>query len=342
LLGLGFLAAYFFHAPLWQRVVVFLSAVPITIFMNSFRIGMVGVLVSIWGPQMADGALHFFEGWVVFLACTALLVTEIYLFAHLAAGKSFFQVFAVPTVAPQPTSGPASRQPFAAPLQVCLLVLCAAGVAVFAVSGRQENVPGRMRFASFPSTIGAWQGRSAPLEPQVETALGLEDYILSDYSLPDRADVNLYIAYYASQRQGFSPHSPIVCMPGGGWRITKFDRTRLEDAALQSPLPLNRAVIERGSAKQLVYYWFVQRGRNVANEFLSKWYLFADSIIKNRTDGALVRVTTPLYAGESERDADLRLQAFVKELVPRLKGYLPARLDPNVESVANHRNSSQS
>ncbi len=342
LLGLGFLAAYFFHAPLWQRVVVFLSAIPITILMNSFRIGMVGVLVNGWGTQMADGALHFFEGWVVFLACTALLVAEIYLLARFASGKSFLQVFGVPTVVPRPSAHAASVPRYAAPLQVCLLILCASGLAIFALSSRQENVPDRLRFAAFPTTIGAWQGHSSQMEPQVEHALGLADYILSDYSLPDSGAVNLYVAYYASQRQGLSPHSPIVCMPGGGWQITKFDRTSFEDAALPSTLPLNRAVIERGTAKQLVYYWFVQRGRNVANEFLSKWYLFADAIIKNRTDGALVRLTTPFYAGETERDAEQRLQTFVKVLVPRLNGYLPARHQPDVQSVAYHRKNSQS
>ena len=49
LLSLGFLAAYFFHAPFWQRAIVFFSAVPITILMNSFSIGMVGVIVNRWG-----------------------------------------------------------------------------------------------------------------------------------------------------------------------------------------------------------------------------------------------------------------------------------------------------
>ena len=83
LLSLGFLAAYFFRAPLWQRAIVLLSTIPITIVMNSFRIGMVGVLVDRWGSEQADGLLHFFEGWVVFLACTGMLAGEIYLFARL-------------------------------------------------------------------------------------------------------------------------------------------------------------------------------------------------------------------------------------------------------------------
>lgn len=340
LLGLGFLAAYFFHAPLWQRVTIFLSAIPITIFMNSFRIGMVGVTMNSWGSQVADGALHFFEGWVIFLACTALLVGEIALLARLS-GKSLTEVFSVPAIEPRVRDRASERASYGAQLQVCLLVLLASWLAVHTLAGRAEKIPDRMRFAGFPETIGKWEGRASQLEPQVEHALGLEDYILSDYATPDGA-VNLYVAYYASQRQGFSPHSPIVCMPGGGWRITQFERTRLGTAAPHSTLPLNRAVIERGGTKQLVYYWFVQRGRNVANEFLSKWYLFADAIIKNRTDGALVRITTPFYPGEAEREADVRLQSFVKELVPQLEGYLPARVESDVESVAYRRNASQS
>jgi EpsI family protein len=114
-------------------------------------------------------------------------------------------------------------------------------------------------------------------------------------------------------------------MPGGGWHIARFDRRNLGDADAGLALPFNRALIERGSIKQVVYYWFVQRGRPVANEYWSKWYLFADAILENRTDGALVRVTTPLYPNETEGQADARLQAFIRELEPRLRRHLPAR-----------------
>ena len=98
LLSLGFLAAYLFHAPLWQRALVFLSTIPITIVMNSFRIGLVGVLVNYWGPQDADGFLHLFEGWIIFIACAGLLVGEMYLLARFGMGKAFFEVFYPPNV----------------------------------------------------------------------------------------------------------------------------------------------------------------------------------------------------------------------------------------------------
>jgi exosortase D (VPLPA-CTERM-specific) len=334
LMSLGFLAAYLFQAPLWQRALVFLSTIPITILMNSFRIGMIGVIVNHWGPQEADGALHFFEGWIIFIACAGLLGLEIIVLAWLGQRKHFFQVFHVANVSPVT---PKRWGTSFAPLIASIGLLAVTGSAIFFVTDRQETVPQRARFVAFPKTLGEWQGRTSLLEPQVEHALGLDDYILSDYSIvengkPRGGSVNLYVAYYPSQRKGNSPHSPIVCIPGGGWLIAKFDRTQFRDPSLPSPLPFNRAVIERGGHKQIVYYWFVQRGRRVANEYWSKWYLFQDAILKNRTDGALVRVTTPVYPNETEQQADSRLQAFLRQLEPNLQAYLPPA-EPDVRSV---------
>jgi hypothetical protein len=53
--------------------VLFLMAAPLTVLMNSFRIGMIAVLVNSYGIGQAEGFLHFFEGWVIFGACIAVL-----------------------------------------------------------------------------------------------------------------------------------------------------------------------------------------------------------------------------------------------------------------------------
>lgn len=79
LLSLSLLLAYLFKVDLWKRVVIFLSAIPITIVMNSFRIGMIGVLVEYQGIEMAQGFLHDFEGWIIFLACFSILFVEMWL-----------------------------------------------------------------------------------------------------------------------------------------------------------------------------------------------------------------------------------------------------------------------
>jgi EpsI family protein len=89
------------------------------------------------------------------------------------------------------------------------------------------------------------------------------------------------------------------------------------------PLSVNRLVIERGEIKQLVYYWFQQRGRVITNEWLVKWYLFQDGLTKHRTDGALVRLTTTIRMGEEWVDGDKRLVNFTGNVVPLLDTYIP-------------------
>jgi len=323
LLSLSFLAAYLFHAPLWQRTFVFLSGIPIAIGMNGLRIGMVGILVDRWGAQMADGALHFFEGWVIFVACTALLAAEMYLFA-LTSGKAFSEIFHFPTTTLDVRSGHQSNlDSIQKPLMACLALLCVGGLAVYSMSDRSEIIHPRIRFVEFPTRIGQWQGHTSLLDPETEGMLDLDDYILSDYHRSDGTKVNMYIGYYASQRRrGEAPHSPLDCIPAGGWEISDF---RQEDyISLNWDQPLNRVTIEKGTIKQLVYYWFNEQGRTVANENWAKFYRITDSIMKNRTDGALVRLTTQIKPNEAEDAADLRLRSFMQVALPHLTEFLPS------------------
>jgi len=324
LLSLSFLAAYLFQAPLWQRIVVFLSSIPIAIGMNGLRIGMVGFLVDRWGTQMAEGALHFFEGWIIFLACSALLASEMFVLARLS-GRRFTAVFRLPKIAAAPTgigsATPPSPSSSWIPLLSCFSLLCLGGLAVYFVSGRTEIIPERTRFVAFPTHIGFWRGRVSSLDLATERFLKADDYILADYVGLDGRAINFYVAYYASQRKSESPHSPIVCLPGGGWLITRLEQRDFGGAG--SPQPFNRVIIQKDSARDLVYYWFDERGRTVADEYWAKWYLLTDSIVKNRTDGALVRLSTAISPNESEADADQRLRSFMSAALPHLADYLP-------------------
>jgi EpsI family protein len=174
----------------------------------------------------------------------------------------------------------------------------------------------------FPLTLGQWKAEEIGLSKQVESALGLDDYVLADYHHPVEGGINFYTAYYGSQRKGVSPHSPQVCMPGGGWVITLIERV-LVKLQSEQPFEVNRVLIEREGKRQLVYYWFEQRGRRIANEYLVKWYLFVDALTRNRTDGALVRITTPVAQGDDGEMADSRLRHFMEVAIPQLPAYVP-------------------
>ena len=140
--------------------------------MNSLRIGIVGILVDHWGPQDADGFLHMFEGWIIFIACAGVLVAEMSLLARLGSGKSFFEVFHPPKVLPSTPNDDAPDLAGRAPLIACFVLLCAAGAATFFVSTRQEIIPERRSFAAFPSELGEWRGKPGTMDQQTQTLPG--------------------------------------------------------------------------------------------------------------------------------------------------------------------------
>ena len=319
LMSLTFLAAYLFNAPFWQRTVVFLSSIPVTIVMNSLRIGLLGVTMHFWGSEAANEVLHFFEGWIVFLACTAILALEIHIFARLS-GRTIFDVVDIPRGGVDRVHRTTTVPRLQMPLFACLLFVFASILAASWLSGRSELIPDRPRFVAFPERIGQWRGHNFLLDPDTERLLKLDDYLLSDYTRSDGQGVNFYVGYYASQRTSEQPHSPNDCIPGSGWRISKFERTNVVDRG--SILPVNRAVIEKNSVHQLVYYWFDEGGTKVANEYLAKLYFHLNAVSMNRSDGSLIRLVTRISTGESERDADLRLKTFIHDVMPVLSNFL--------------------
>jgi EpsI family protein len=172
--------------------------------------------------------------------------------------------------------------------------------------------------------FGDWQGRRDSLEGVYSDALNLDDYVLADYVGADGSAVNLYIPYYDSQRKGEAVHSPRSCLPGGGWQMRAFDQRLLTGVIAQGrPLRVNRALIELGSQRELVYYWFQQRGRVIDNEFAVKGWIFWDALTRHRTDGAMIRVVTALPASSSEADADSRITSFIGKMTPVLDRYVP-------------------
>ena len=172
--------------------------------------------------------------------------------------------------------------------------------------------------------FGEWRGTRQSLEGIYLDTLKLDDYVMADYASDRSSPINLYIAYYNSQRKGEAVHSPRSCLPGGGWQLRDFDQRTLADVKINGqPLRVNRTLIELGDHRQLVYYWFQQRGRVITNEFAVKWYLFWDSLTRHRTDGALVRLIIPLPRTSDVAIADRQLTEFAGQIVPKLPQYLP-------------------
>ncbi|CAG7857754.1 hypothetical protein MCAMS1_02694 [biofilm metagenome] len=318
LLSLGFICAYLYEAAFWKRVLLVLSTIPITILMNSFRIGMIGVLVDNWGIEMAEGFLHDFEGWIVFMACFGVLFIEMAVLSRIGDDKKpLLEIFGLTQEKPLEADAKTHERPFSFPLCASAIALAISVIAVSSIEKRTEIIPPRTKFPEFPAELGNWRGEQSAMEETITQYLGLTDYILANYKNERSETVNFYAAYYESQRKGVSPHSPRVCIPGGGWQIAEISRTQAGN------LPINRIIIKKDDNTQLVYYWFQQRGRQFANEYFMKWYLFKDALLLNRTDGALVRITTAVAKNEKIQDADNRLTAFAQQVAPVLPKFIP-------------------
>jgi exosortase D (VPLPA-CTERM-specific) len=329
LASLSFLCAYLFKGPFWQKALIFISSAPLTIFMNSFRIGVIGIMVNNWGTEMAEGFLHDFEGWIVFLMCMALLFVEMWLFSRISGKKVAFNEL---VLIPSEWSGgvkPANPEiKFNKSIFLLLLLLVSSAIGSGFIQEREDIIPARKAFLNFPLHLGKWEGRNDYLSQYYLNELKLTDYAIINYVQPESGSaINFYSAYYQAQRRGVTVHSPKGCMPGDGWQITQLGQLDFTDITVDgNELELNRAVIQKGESKQLVYYWFQQRGRMITNEYLAKWYLFYDALTMNRTDGALIRLVTSVGQTEDIEKADQRLQAFMNELVPKLSAYIPGKL----------------
>lgn len=327
LVTLGLIAAYFYKDSLWKRIIVVLSSIPITILMNSIRIGIIGVLVEYGGPSQAEGFLHDFEGWIVFMACTAVLVGEIWLLSRIGGAKRpLRQVFGLEFPSDTPKDAAVQKRALTIPFVVASIIIATSAIVSVVLPERAGAAVPRESFSEFPLHLGAWQGRVEQMEKIYIDTLNFDDYLLANYvSAEQHPPVNLYVAYYENQLAAHKvPHSPRACLPGGGWQLTDLSvHPSGATTASGEPLMVNRVVIQNGDLKQLVYYWFQQRGRNITSEYLVKWYIFWDSLTRNRSDGALVRLVSPVRPGEDIADVDRRLAEFTRQISEPLIAHIP-------------------
>ncbi len=191
-----------------------------------------------------------------------------------------------------------------------------------------EVHPPRHSFTEFPLQLGDWHcpGREKMTE-EVLANLGVTDYLICDFSRTNpNEQIGVYVGYHESQVRhegggsaGGAIHPPKHCLPGSGWDIIANDQVTLDLPGMpHGSAPVNRLVIAKGDARQLVYYWYQERGRVIADDWMKIVWLFWDRARLQRTDGALVRFTIPMT-----RDGDTTAESAFRELAPLVTAQLP-------------------
>lgn len=225
LAALALICAYLFRDKMWKRVFLVLSSFPISVLLNGFRIGITGILVDLYGKGPAEGFFHSFSGWILFVSSLILLIGEMLILGRIGGNRrwrSLGELFGQINTGsrhktgheiPQGKSTPSNMPGPAYLFSVALLVPALIGASQ--IESRLEAPPEHRTFLDFPLQVDNWEGRPMTMEKQFIDALRFDDYLLVDYQRPSGAPINLYSAYYSSQKKGQSVHSPRTCIPGG-------------------------------------------------------------------------------------------------------------------------------
>ena len=327
LIILGILLAYFFKGAVWKKIVIVLSTIPISIITNSMRIASVGILYQFMGSAAAEGFFHDFSGWFIFMISLGILLLEMAVLKRLIPElhkneQNKAENSEIPDVhIPEQKHYSGLFRHVSVQFLIILLLMGTTAAGVQSVSTR-NRIPMQKPFVAFPDSVGSWNGKKQNLEKMYLDALELNDYLLSDFSNSRGEVVNAYVAYSDFQSKGKSSHSPATCLPGSGWELKEPVKISVTDAGGRA-ITINRTTMVMGNERRLIYYWFDQRGRILTDLYQIKLFNVIDSITLNRTDGALIRLITPLTANESPEVAEVRLKDFFTQFYPILHSFLP-------------------
>ncbi|MBZ5667242.1 MAG: VPLPA-CTERM-specific exosortase XrtD [Acidobacteriia bacterium] len=322
LVTLAIIYGYLMETRIWVRVLLACCALPIAVVANSFRVFGTGMLVQYWDPDKAEGFFHTFEGWLIFVVALVMLFAVHRLISLIWKSGS--------PAAPRATASEENQSEntlhikAGAPRFGIAAVLMLATAVGLQAHSRSEYFPPRASLSSLPSQIDGWTGLDQTIDQQTLDILGPGEYLVRDYENTSQPQppINLYIAYFPTQKAGDTIHSPNHCLPGAGWVPTSrtiIQLTRPDG----SSFPVNQYVVSKAGDRQLVLYWFQAHGRAVASEYWAKYYLVADAIRLNRSDGGLIRLMSPMYRGETPEAAQARILQLGSQFFPLLDSYIP-------------------
>lgn len=332
LMALGTLFAYITQKRTWKRVLMVFSTLPIAILANASRVTGTGLLAQFVGEEAAQGFYHTFTGWLVFIFAFTMLLFMGFIFSRFPDRKTEVEA-AVSVEKTDHQTLTINNRPLWIPIALSSILLVSGFFVNKSLLHHESPVPLIQEFSKFPLQIAQWQGENLPFKKKTLQVLGVSDYLNRRYlskngGLGIQRSVWLYVGYYDSQRKGATYHSPKNCLPGSGWEITDIEDLGLPlftSLGVRQTHVVNKVVIQKGLERQLVFYWYQDRGRIIKSEYWAKIYLVWDSITKRRTDGALVRVSIPIENDESIENALGLGIEYIKTISPILVEYLPGQ-----------------
>lgn len=192
-----------------------------------------------------------------------------------------------------------------------------------------DKLPLAVPLDLLPHDVDQRHAIDVPIDPHALDLLGKGLFLNRLYmgdevtsTVPRPVPVSLFIGYFPTQRTGQAIHSPQNCLPGAGWTFESA-KTITIPGENGRQYEVGDYVITDGEQRQEVLYWYRAHGRSIASDFRAKLYMLIDAIRYNRTDGALIRVITPIVPGEPPGTAQQRAISFASDIAVMLPAYVP-------------------
>lgn len=308
---------FFKNFDVWRTIILMFSAIPIAVLTNAARVTATGVLTYYYGQQATESSWHDLSGWLVYVAALVLLIAVNFVLKKIQNSKFKIQNESLNKTENINADTFASTKIF-----VLIGVLFVSGIFIHWFEQRGEAPVERKSLTEMPQVLGDWKqkGNEIRFDEQTESVLRVSDYTMREYLAPNGRLANIYVGYYASQRTGATYHSPQNCLPGAGWVMREPEIIEIKTPDGKT-FNANRYIIENGIYKEVMIYWYQGRGRIEANEYRDKINTVWDSVLRRRSDGAMVRVMTSVgndeqRATQAAIDLSARLAEKLNEFVP--------------------------
>ena len=175
---------------------------------------------------------------------------------------------------------------------------------------------------AIPMTIGDWQGRDEPVDPEIARESQATEYLNRVYALRTRPGVQVWLWINYSHRGLNLRHSPAVCLPSGGWEKSEsMSQVLSVEGPGGEPQQISLLGYEKGELVQRIGFWYDIYGEGRLEQFVRGLPIASRSSHGRTTRGSgmTVEVFYPGDAGPTEAE----FLAFAEGLLAALEPILP-------------------
>ena len=212
---------------------------------------------------------------------------------------------------------------------ISLIILLTTIASVAAIASRGSPVVVATNLENLPMEIAGFKATEDFFPDSVYEELNADKHVYRHYRSSDGKQVDLYIGYYGTAKGGRTGHNPYACLPGAGWGIVKARKVQLTAHSLPltkyypNGVDVNYVLARKGDVFETVLHWYQSAGTKVLATGIQKnIQRFLGRILKNRNDGAFVRVsvnTDERHIDEANKLAKL----FAERVLALLPNYWP-------------------